>query len=228
MRTIRHERVSLALHELRTAVGAPLLLLHTHGGSAADWSAREIDWPGPVYALDFSGHGRSARVKGGAYSPELLAGDADAALAQLGVAHVAGAGLGAWVALLLAGARPDAVPGALLLPGAGLAGAGAVPDFEATVDPGWIAVTDVRLPRAEKADATDPLTFLLDHDLRPVDYAEAFAARARRLVFVEDGASRPPWWEAASRGANAERVDAGDLAAALSRLREDARQAVRS
>jgi pimeloyl-ACP methyl ester carboxylesterase len=215
---IRHERVSLALHALRPGVGTPLLLLHALGGSAGEWSREPIAWPGRVYALDFSGHGGSARVAGGAYTPELLVGDADAALARLGTACVAGAGLGAWVALLLAGARPDHVPAALLLPGAGLAGGGAVPDFQAAVSAEWIARTDVRLGHGGQRTAEDPYLLLLEQDLRPVDYAGAFAARARRLLLAEDGSVRPPWWEAVATSAAAERVPAGDLRAALARL----------
>jgi pimeloyl-ACP methyl ester carboxylesterase len=215
---IRHERVSLALHELRPGAGKPLLLLHALGGSAGEWSRMPSDWPGPVYALDFSGHGDSARVAGGAYTPELLVGDADAALARLGTACLAGAGLGAWVALLLAGARPDHVPAALLLPGAGLAGGGAVPDFQAPVNAEWVERTDVRLRRGGEGTGGDPHLLLLAHDLRPVDYAEAFAARARRLLFGEDGDPRPPWWEAAAKRASVERVPASDLRVALALL----------
>ena len=43
-------------------------------------------WPGAVWGLDFTGHGASTVPVGGGYSAELLMGDADAALAELGPA----------------------------------------------------------------------------------------------------------------------------------------------
>jgi pimeloyl-ACP methyl ester carboxylesterase len=177
-----------------------------------------IAWSGPVAALDFSGHGASGRILGGGYTPELLAGDADAALAQLGTACVAGLGLGAWVALLLAGARLDQVPAALLLPGPGLAGAGALPDFEAPLSAEWIRRTDARLSSATAPTSSDPLLVALERDVRPVDYAEAFALRARRVLLAEVGATGPPWWEAIAALATVERVPGGDLHGAFARL----------
>ena len=118
---LQHGRVALHLEELRAGEGTPLLLLHALGGSHRDWLSEPAlaAWPGPVWALDFSGHGRSGRVLGGSYTAELLVADADHALFHLEHACLAGVGLGAYVAGLLAGARPDAVPAALLLPGPG-------------------------------------------------------------------------------------------------------------
>ena len=86
---LRHGRVSLALHELRGGSGPKLLCLHALGATSEAWREPSRAWPGPVFALDFSGHGRSGRVRGGGYTPELLAGDADAALAHLGEAVLA-------------------------------------------------------------------------------------------------------------------------------------------
>ena len=54
-------------------------------------------------------------------------GDADAALAELGEVTLLGRGLGAWIALLAAGARPREVRGAILADGPGLAGGGSRP-----------------------------------------------------------------------------------------------------
>jgi pimeloyl-ACP methyl ester carboxylesterase len=210
---LRHGRVSLALHELRSGGGLALLCLHALRGSAADWTADADAWPGPVYALDFAGHGRSGRVLGGAYAPELLAGDADVALARLGDVWLAGAGLGAYVALLLAGSRPAHVAGALLLPGEGLAGAGAQPPPDAARGDTWLRLLDAPQPPAR----SDPLLAILERDFRPPDYAEAFAQRARRLLLLEGGGPRPPWWEAAARSGNAERVRGGTREA-LARL----------
>jgi len=184
-RRVAHGRLSLALHELHPGTGAPLLLLHELGGSSAAWGDAARVWPGPAFALDFAGHGASDRRAGGAYTPELLAADADAALAAIGPCRIAGAGIGAYVALLLAGARPDDVPAALLLPGLGLDGGGAVPNFP---HPAPIA------PGPSALDGADPMLFGCSIDPRPTDYACAFGMAARLLLLAEDGAPRPPWW----------------------------------
>jgi pimeloyl-ACP methyl ester carboxylesterase len=210
---LRHERVSIAFYQLRAGEGGALLCLHALGGSAADWAGAAEAWRGPVYAVDFSGHGRSGRVAGGAYSAELLVGDADAALARLGEATLAGAGIGAYVALLLAGARPDHVPGALLAPGAGLSGGGALPDAQRELDAELGAPRDPR----ERAPS-DPWLAQLEKDIRPVDYAALFAARARRLLLLEDGSDRPPWWEAVAGAGASERTRAASLRLALEQL----------
>jgi pimeloyl-ACP methyl ester carboxylesterase len=207
--TLRHGRVSIALHALREAEGPALLCLHAVGGSARDFGAAARLWPGPVYALDFAGHGESGRLRGGAYHPEGLAGDADAALARIGPAHLAGAGVGAYVALLLAGGRPDAVAGALLLPGAGLAGGGVAPD-ESRGEERWL---DVGPP----LPGCDPAVRRLERDPRPPDYAEAFARAARLLLLAEGDFARPPWWEAVRETPAATPAPA-DLAGGLARL----------
>jgi len=208
--TLRHGRVSIALHELRREPGPALLCLHALGGSAADFRDATPLWPGPVFALDFAGHGRSARLRGGGYNPELLAGDADAALAHAGAACLVGAGVGAYVALLLAGARPDRVPGALLLPGAGLEGAGEAPDFSENPQSVWNDL-EPALP------GCDPAVRRLERDVRPSDYAMSFALAARRLLLSEEVTSRPPWWAAAQRSPSAARAP-GPLARALALL----------
>ncbi|MEN8184179.1 MAG: hypothetical protein ABFS46_16760, partial [Myxococcota bacterium] len=95
---------------------------------------------------------------------------------------------GAYAALLLAGARPDQVPAALLLPGCGLEGGGPVPDFLAPADERPL---DVPEPR----EGCDPLLVCCATDLRPPDYARSFAERARRLL-LDEGGPRPAWWEA--------------------------------
>jgi pimeloyl-ACP methyl ester carboxylesterase len=176
---LQHGRTAIALHQLRDAPGPTLLCLHGIGGSARDFA--DVAWPGRVFALDFAGHGDSEALRGGAYFPETIAGDADAALAHVGPARIAGAGVGAYVALLLAGARRDVVSAALLLPGEGLAGGGAAPDWSKVG--GWREGEPIRR---------------LDRDLRPPDYAESFAQAARRLLFAAIE-SPPPWWDAARK-----------------------------
>jgi len=207
---LTHGRVTLELHELRQAAGPALLLLHELYGSAASWGEAPAMWPGAVYALDFCGHGRSDWIKGGGYYAELLVSDADAVLAQVGHAAVAGAGLGAYVAALLAGARPDIVPAALLLPGAGLDGGGERPDFDRPRVP-----LDVAVP-GEPGGDHDPLVRVLE-DVRPSDYVAALVEPARRLLLLEDGEPRPPWWQALRRHPRAEALT-GDLRAALACL----------
>lgn len=209
---LKHGHIELALHELRAGDGLPLLLLHALRGSSAAWKL-PLSWPGPVHALDFAGHGRSDWLKGGGYYPELCVGDADAALAHLGPAVVVGAGLGAYVALMLAGARPDHVPAVLLLPGAGIEGAGAVPEFEAPI-PDPVAYA------ARRANGFDPLVEMMEHFVRPADYADELGAAAKRIVLLEDGEPRPQWWTTLRPSAE---IVTADLSVALDRLHELAR-----
>jgi pimeloyl-ACP methyl ester carboxylesterase len=209
MIALQHGRVSIALHALREGAGPALLCLHQLGGSAQDFRAAAPLWPGPVFALDFCGHGESGRLRGGAYHPELLAGDADVALAKIGTARVAGCGIGAYVALLLAGARSDQVSAALLLPGVGLEGGGAGPPEHDPIER-W---TDLSGSPA----GCDPAVLRLERDPRPPDYAADFARAAKRLLLAEGDFAQPPWWQAV-RGTPAAAAAPGDLASGLGRL----------
>ena len=188
---LTHNRVQLALHELRAAPAPatrPLLLLHGLGERSIEavptWAA---SWPGAVHALDFTGHGSSTIPRGGGYSAELLLADADAALAALGEMTIVGRGLGAYIALMLAGARPTQVRGALLCDGPGLAG-GAV---------GPTSQSFVTLPPTTRPP--DPYAlFELSRDLRPPDYATLFARLAVEHSGLEEPIAvaavvRPPW-----------------------------------
>lgn len=209
---LHHLGLTLTLHPLARGEGLPLLLLHELGGSAAEWRALPVEWDGPVYALDFSGHGTSQRLVGGGYSAELFAADADTALARVGDAAVAGRGLGAWVALLLASARADAVPAALLLDGAGLAGGGAQPDFSR----GYPLA-----PTVEAGAGFDSLALAVESVPRPPEYALELAGTANRLLLAEgaEAERQPPWWQAVRRLRQAQPVDT-DLGEAFRRLAE--------
>src|SRR5688572_14199327 len=112
---LKHNRIELALHRLRAGQGRALLLLHGLGERSPELVPEELaGWPGPIHALDFTGHGASTVPRGGGYTCELLMADADVALARLGEATVVGRGLGAYIALLIAGGRPEQVRGAVL------------------------------------------------------------------------------------------------------------------
>jgi pimeloyl-ACP methyl ester carboxylesterase len=221
VKRIASGRSEIALHELSKGPGPTLLALHALGASAQDFAALAAHWDGRVLALDLPGHGASPWARGGSYTPELHAAAADDALCEAGEAHLVGVGLGAYVALLLAGARASRVPGALLLPGRGLDGCGPAPspDQALQIRSGEaLALLDARaaLPRP----AFDPLLRACETDARPPDYARAYADGARRLLLAEDGGARPPWWEAVRTAAAAERVPVA-AAAALCRLLAD-------
>ena len=213
-------RHAVALESLREGPGPTLLCLHALRGRGVDYAPLAPVWAGRVLALDFSGHGASDRPRGAGYTPELLVGDADAALAHAGgEVCVVGAGIGAYVALLLAGARPQQVRVAFLLPGAGLEGSGALPRTHLDGEALRVEVTALLEAAAQRtAGPCDPMLRLLDNDPRPPDYARAFADSAQRLLLAEDGELRPPWWEAVREAAAALRGPA-DPRAGLAQLR---------
>lgn len=185
---LTHNKIQLALHLLRAGEGQPLLLLHGLGeqtpAGAPEWTAT---WPGPVFGLDFTGHGATTVPMGGGYSAETMLADADIALAHLGPSTIVGRGLGAYVALMIAGARPQLVRGAVLCDGPGLWGGATGPTSTSfhSVDPPY--------------GAPDPNALIdLSRDLRPPDYASLFV----RLALEHSGIAepiavtavvRPPW-----------------------------------
>lgn len=197
---LRHNRVRLALHHLRTADDAmdpdvrPLLLLHGLGerspATVPTWAAT---WPGTIAALDFTGHGDSTVPRGGGYTSEILLGDADAALAALddgrGVT-ILGRGLGAYIGLQLAGARPTQVMGVVLCDGPGLAGGPTEPTSQSF------------FPLGSDGSSPDPYAMVeLAKDLRPTDYATQFVRLAVTGSQLSEPISvaavfRPPWLEA--------------------------------
>ena len=187
---LTHGRITLALHELCAGGDShPLLVLHGLGErTPTHLSERVAAWPGPIFGLDFTGHGGSTVPSGGGYYAELLMGDVDAALAHLGTATIYGRGLGAYIAVLIAGARPDAVHGAILDDGPGLAGGG--------VSPGTPFIV---LPAPAKVVPPDPFALVeLAADVRPPDYATAFARQATQHSELADpiavvARGRPEW-----------------------------------
>jgi pimeloyl-ACP methyl ester carboxylesterase len=186
--TLVHNRVELALHTLRSGTGRPLLLLHGLGErSPSDVPAAVAAWSGPIHALDFTGHGDSTMPIGGGYTAEILMADADAAIRHLGEATVVGRGLGAYIALLIAGARADRVRGAVLADGPGLSGGPSVPTSQPVFS-------------IERVDTTpDPYAITeLGRDLRPPDYATAFSRLALQGSDLEQPITvvarfRPAW-----------------------------------
>ena len=109
---------NLDLHYDDRGAGAPLVLLHGLGSSAADW-----DLQVPAFAaryrlllVDLRGHGRSPA--GPALSTvEQMAEDVAALLARLGLppAHVVGLSLGGCAALALAARHPQRVRSLVLV-----------------------------------------------------------------------------------------------------------------
>jgi len=193
VRTLVHGRIQLALHELKQDGAArPLLHLHGLGLQSPQILPDELAvWPGPVYALDFTGHGKSTVPGGGGYTSEILIGDVDAVINELGQVTLIGRGQGAYVALLTAGARPDAVRGAILCDGPGISGGGPMPGAPtiARIDPEAVAPPD---PYALAE---------LSKDVRPPDYAVEFvrlavAGSGMQSPFAICAKARPEWLKA--------------------------------
>ena len=187
--TLTSGGLHLALHTLADGPGRPLLLLHGLGERApAERPAWTSVWPGPVLALDFTGHGESRVPVAGGYMPESLMADVDAVLAVKGPCTVVGRGLGAWVALLVAGARPELVHGAVLADGSGLAGGGPQPPSP---------YVEVLPPVGDRTP--DPFALLeLSRDVRPPDYALDFVrfaieGSAFEHPIIVSARIRPDW-----------------------------------
>lgn len=187
---LAHARARLALHPLHDGgAGHPLLLLHGLGERTPAGPPGHVErWPGPVHGLDFTGHGASTVPAGGGYTAEVLMGDVDTALAHLGPCTIVGRGLGGYVALLAAGARPGLVRGAVITDGPGLAGGGSGPS--STAPP---------FPYPGATGPPDPFALAeLSRDVRPPDYATSFARLALLRSDLESplcvaAVGRPDW-----------------------------------
>jgi pimeloyl-ACP methyl ester carboxylesterase len=186
---LTHNRIELALHTLRSGdAERTLLLLHGLGeASPATPPGSASAWPGRVMALDFTGHGASTLPSGGGYTAELVMADADIAIQHLGPVTIVGRGLGAYIALLVAGARPELVRGAVLADGPGLSGGPSVPTSQPVIVAPAVASTP------------DPYALVeLGRDLRPPDYAATFARLAVQASELDEplivtAAFRPEW-----------------------------------
>ena len=214
MMTLVHGRVRLALYALRDNAGPHLLLLHGLGERSPEQvPAAVASWRGAVHALDLTGHGASTVPSGGGYSCEVMMADVDAALAVLGPCTILGRGLGGYVGLLIAGARPTLVRGLIIDDGPGLAGGG--------VRPGSTTITVPDASVLGRLGTTpDPYALLeLSNDVRPPDYAESFVRLALQGPLDEPisvcSVARPPWL-AAVAGSFGVRTES--LASALARL----------
>jgi pimeloyl-ACP methyl ester carboxylesterase len=189
---LQHNQISLALHKVREGTGRALLMLHGLGDSAEQMSKLHVKWNGPVWALDFTGHGQSTVPRGGGYSSEILMADADIALRHLGEATVLGRGLGAYIAFLLSGARPALVRGAILLDGPGLAGG----SIHATSN------TEINEIGERAGSTPDPWALIeLSRDARPPTYTTTFARLAANGSGIDEPIAvackvTPPWVEA--------------------------------
>lgn len=210
---LTHNRVQLALHELRAGTGRSLLLLHGLGESSPDTVPDAVaEWTGPVHALDFTGHGASTMPVGGGYTAEILMADVDAAVQHLGEVTLVGRGLGAYIGLLIAGARAAQVRGTVLADGPGLSGGPSVPTSQPVFS-------------LERVDAApDPYALVeLGRDLRPPDYATAFSRLALQGSDLDQpitvAAQFRPAWLAAVAGEPGV-AEAPTIAAALGAYRD--------
>lgn len=192
---LRHNKIQLALHQLRGGDGRALLMLNGLGEPSPQHTPANLEsWPGPIYALDITGHGESTVPQGGGYSSEMMMSDADVAIAHLGEATVYGRGQGAYLALMLAGSRPEEVKGAILDDGPGIAGGGSTPPS------GVLFRIDPNAPRPPDPFAMHELAI----EVRPPDYATSFV---RQAVYLNDldpcivvcARTKPEWLAAVAR-----------------------------
>ena len=188
---VRHNRIDLAIHHLTNGsdpTHRPLLLLHGLGERTPDEVPPSVRWPGPVYGLDFTGHGQSTIPVGGGYTSEILVGDVDASLEELGEVTILGRGLGAYIGLLIAAARPQQVMGVVMSDGPGLVGGG--------IHPGSPSVP---FPAPWASNTPDPFALLeLARDVRPPDYAQTYvrfvleSSKLEKALMV-CAVARPEW-----------------------------------
>ncbi|MGC1511446.1 MAG: alpha/beta hydrolase [Acidimicrobiales bacterium] len=210
---LTHVKARLALHHLADGVGRPLLLLHGLGeASPTSVPSSAAAWPGPVWALDFTGHGASTVPLGGGYTSEMLMADVDIAIAHLGNVTILGRGLGGYVALLIAGARSKEVRGSIITDGPGLFGGPNSGPSSAHI------LTVAHPPTEHERPSPDPFALIeLSTDVRPPDYAANFARMAAHMSDLDRpltvaARGRSPWIDAVVQEVG---VDTDSVEAAL-------------
>jgi pimeloyl-ACP methyl ester carboxylesterase len=176
---LQHNRIQLALHSVRAGVGRPLLLLHGLGESAKNVAQIPFNWAGPVYALDFTGHGDSTIPNGGGYSAEILMADVDIALRHIGEpVTILGRGLGGYIGFLISCGRATLVRGLVVIDGPGLAGGAN----------NAVSTTEIAALGARTNTTPDPWALIeLSRDSRPASYATSFL----RLAIANSGLDDP-------------------------------------
>lgn len=176
---LQHNRVTLALHKMREGNGRPLLLLHGLGEDATRVAQMPVQWAGPVYALDFTGHGASTVPRGGGYNAEILMADVDIALRHIGEpVTIVGRGLGGYIGFLISCGRASLVRGLVIVDGPGLAG-GAT---------NTVSTTEIASVGQRASGTPDPWALIeLSRDSRPASYASSFL----RLAIANSGIDDP-------------------------------------
>ena len=176
---LQHNRITLALHKVRDGKGRPLLLLHGLGEDATRVAQIPLQWAGPVYALDFTGHGQSTIPQGGGYNAEILMADVDIALRHIGEpVTILGRGLGGYVGFLISCGRASLVRGLVIIDGPGLAGGAS----------NTISTTEIASIGKRSGRTPDPWALIeLSRDLRPASYAHSFL----RLAVANSGIDDP-------------------------------------
>ena len=190
---LQHNKVSLALHTVREGSGRPLLLLHGLGENAARMTQIPLQWNGPIYALDFTGHGDSSIPNGGGYTAEFLMADVDIALRHIGEpVTILGRGLGGYVGFLISCGRAAHVRGLVIIDGPGLAGGAS----------NTVSTTEIASVGNRPNRTPDPWALIeLSRDARPASYASSFLRLAVANSGIEDPISlatkvSPKWMEA--------------------------------
>lgn len=176
---LQHNRISLALHTVREGTGRPLLLLHGLGEDASRMAQVPLQWNGPIFALDFTGHGKSSIPNGGGYNAEVLMADVDIALRHIGEpVTILGRGLGGYVGFLIACGRASLVRGLVITDGPGLAGGAS----------NTVSTTEIASVGKRNGATPDPWALIeLSRDSRPASYVLSFL----RLAIANSGMEEP-------------------------------------
>ena len=176
---LQHNRVTLALHKVSEGSGRPLLLLHGLGEDTARVSGIPLQWAGPVFALDFTGHGQSSVPRGGGYNAEILMADVDIALRHIGEpVTILGRGLGGYIGFLISCGRASSVRGLVIIDGPGLAGGAS----------NTVSTTEIASVGPHTGRTPDPWALIeLSRDSRPASYATSFL----RLAVTNSGIEEP-------------------------------------